>query len=172
MKRLLLLLLFILISCKKTINEKINKNQETFDFTADVIVKQDDDLILYYKAGNNEWFDEQHSIWVHVTGSEKIQRIKFSLPQDVLPNHLRFDFSKNPMQKPVKILKIKINYLDRSFEIKENDILNYFNINECIIFDRVKKIYHPIRDLKGVYDPYMLINEKFYSAMDNVITGE
>lgn len=172
MNRLIVLLsLLIILSCKKDLIKKVNKKPETFDFIADVIVKQDDDLILYYKGGTNEWFDEQHSVWVHVLGSDKLQRIKFSLPEGVLPNHLRFDFSKNPIQEPVRIFRIKINYLDRSFEINEDNILNYFNINECVVFDKAQKKYKPIRDSKGVFDPYMLINENFYSEMDNVITG-
>lgn len=162
--------LITIVSCN---NRKKGRHVKdiTFDFCADVVMEKDDDLILYFRDGSNEWFDEQHSVWVHLKGSNNIQSVKFSLPKGILPNHLRFDFSKNPKQLPVKILKIKVNYLNHSFELKEKQILSYFDINECVIFNANKKTYKPIRDSKGIYDPYMLINEKFYTEMDKVIMG-
>ncbi len=163
-----LCVLLVFFSCK---DHKIDTKSKTFDFVVDLVIKKEDDAILYFRDGSNEWFDEKHAIWVHVIGTEKAQKVKFSLPEGVLPNHLRFDFSKNPKQDPVRILNIKVSYNNHSFEIKEDDVLKYFNCNECIIYDSATKTYKTIRDSKRVYDPYMLINEKFYYEMDNIIMG-
>lgn len=173
MKKHLSYLVFflILISCK---DNKISKNQENnrpFEIIIDLIIIKNDNAILYYRDGSNEWFDEKHSVWVGLAGSKKAQKLKFSLPKGVLPNHLRLDFSNNPKQEPLRLLNIKIKYQNRVFEIKEEEVLNYFNLNECIIFDKAKKTYNPIKDSNGIYDPYLLINEKFYIKMDDIIMG-
>ena len=107
-------------------DEKPEPKVETFDVTVEVIVKKDDDLIVYYRDETNEWFDEDHAIWKNVKGSDQVQTLTFSLPEAVLPNNLRFDFSKNPEQEPVKILKIKISYLGKTFEVNEENMGKYF----------------------------------------------
>ena len=140
----------------------------TFDVTTDVIVKKDDDLIIYYKDGTNEWFDERHAVWNHVKGSDNLQTITFHLPEGVLPNNIRFDFSKNPLQDPIKISRIKISYQKNSFEVREDDILNYFEINEYVKYDKNTKLYTTSKDSKGVYDPFLQITMKFYNEMDKV----
>lgn len=160
-----------LLSCK---NDKKNEVKEvekpiTFDVIADVIVKKDDDLIIYYKDGSNEWFDEQHAVWVNVKGSDNLQTLTFSLPEGVLPNNLRFDFSKNPLQDPVKISRLKISYLKKSFEVNENDILKFFDANEYVKYDKNTKLYSTFKDNKGIYDPFLSITIGFYNEMDKVV---
>ncbi len=166
-------LILAFISCKDVKKEeekaKEVKKPITFDVITDVVVKKDDDLIVYYKDGTNEWFDEQHAIWVNVKGSDALQTITFSLPEGVLPNNLRFDFSKNPLQEPVKISKIRISYLKNSFDVNENDITRFFEINECVKYDKSTKLYTPIKDSKGIYDPFLSITMDFYNQMDRVI---
>lgn len=166
---------FCFISCKdkgSNIESNESKKSTTFDFIVDVIVKKNDDLILYYRDGSNEWFDEKHSVWVNVNGDDKIQTVKFSLPVGVLPNNLRFDFSKNPLQAPVKISKIKIRYLNSFFEVKEEEIKNFFEINECVSYNDLKKLYTPHKNSGGIYDPFLLINFNFYIEMDKIIKQE
>ena len=152
-------------------DEKPEPKVETFDVTVEVIVKKDDDLIVYYRDETNEWFDEDHAIWKNVKGSDQVQTLTFSLPEAVLPNNLRFDFSKNPEQEPVKILKIKISYLGKTFEVNEENMGKYFQPNEHVKFDDATKLYTPIKNAEGVYDPFLSITIDFYNEMDKLIKG-
>lgn len=169
-------LITLLTSCKQEQKETVTQEQpeekiETFNVVTNVIIPKEDDLIVYYKDPSNEWFDEEHAVWVHVKGSDKEQEIIFALPEGVLPNNIRFDFSKNPDQEPVRILKIKISYLGKSFEVTEDKISDYFDYNEYVKYDPTTKLYTPFKDSKGIYDPFLSINIPFYNEMDKINKG-
>lgn len=172
---LVLLLLFI-TSCKQdqkndTVEPPVESKIETFKVVANVIIPKEDDLIIYYKDLSNEWFDEDHAVWQHVKGSDQEQEITFALPEGVLPNNLRFDFSKNPEQQPVRVLKITISYLGKSFEVTEDKIGDYFDYNEFVKYDPVTKLYTPFENDKGVYDPFLSINIPFSNEIEKINKG-
>ena len=173
-----IILIAILTSCNNKEKKEVEteaepaKVIETFDVTANVIVKKDDDLIIYFRDETNEWFDEKHAVWQHVKGSGQEQEITFSLPEGVEPNNLRFDFSKNPEQEPVRIIKLKISYYGKSFEVSEDNIKNYFDPNQYVKYDPATKFYTPFKDEKGVYDPFLSINIPFYNEMDKILKGK
>jgi hypothetical protein len=170
------ILTLFLVSCNQEKKEVVTEGKpepkvETFDVTVEVIVKKDDDLIVYYRDETNEWFDEDHAIWQNVKGSDQVQTLTFSLPEAVLPNNLRFDFSKNPEQEPVKILKIKLSYLGKSFEVNEENMFKYFQTNEHVKYDTETKLFTPIKNEEGVYDPFLSITIDLYNEIDKLIKG-
>jgi hypothetical protein len=172
-----LVLLTFIASCKQESNDGVVEGKpveskvETFDVVANVIVPKDDDLIIYYKDVTNEWFDEDHAVWQNVKGSSEEQEITFSLPEGVTPNNLRFDFSKNPEQGSVRILKLKISYLGKSFEVPEDKIKDYFEYNECVKYDAATKLYTPSKNTAGIYDPFLSINIPFYNEIEKLNKG-
>ena len=73
---LLLLLTTIFISCKddKKTEESVAEVQKalTFDVTVDLIIKKDDELILFYKDNSISYFDAKNTVYFGVKGSERI----------------------------------------------------------------------------------------------------
>jgi hypothetical protein len=135
-----LFLTLIAFSCKKEgekqqeaskeVNQEIDKDLIKVSF--DLIVKENDNMHLYYTEDGSINFDEKNSIWTEVKGSENVQTVLFKLPKDVLPTHLRIDFGygKNEKQSDLDLKNFKIEYLDKNFEVKDNMIFNYFYENK------------------------------------------
>ena len=156
-----LFLSFLTISCKNeekkadTTTEAVKEvvQENTFDVSVDMIIKKDDDLILYYKDGSNEWFDDDHVVWMGVKGKNEVQTVTFKLPEGIVPIDLRLDVGRNEDkgQEPISIKKYKITYLDKSFEVNENQLLEYLKPNQCIKYDAATKLFTLQKDDKGYY---------------------
>lgn len=133
--------LVTLISCKNESNKDDSKNdsisnvnidKDLLKISFDLIVKENDNMHLYYTQDGTINFDEKNSIWSEVKGNENIQTVTFKLPKDVLPTHLRVDlgYGKNEKQSDVNLKNFKIEYLDKKFEAKDTMIFNYFYENK------------------------------------------
>ncbi len=152
--------------------EEVKKN--TFDVTVDLVIKKDDDLILYYKDGTNQWIVEEKAVWNTVKGSNNPQTVVFSLPEDVIPNDFRLDIGRNEYkeQKPIEIKKITLSYLNSKFEVSQDQINNFFKPNQFITFDPGTKTYSFIKDEKGNYDPFFETLPSFYPQLEKVVTNQ
>lgn len=141
----LIVFLFVLAftSCKKEMETKQESSQESvvapqdadkelFKVSFDLVVKKDDNMHLYYTEDGSINFDEKHSVWFPVKGSENPQEVMFKLPKDVLPTALRVDFGygKNEAQSDVTLKAFRMKYLDKVFEVKDTMIFNYFYPNK------------------------------------------
>lgn len=159
---LTLLTLVMFIACKEDKNTEseevvmVEVPKETFNVAFDLVIKQDDSLQLYYK-------DESMSDWAFdkcvtsvIKGSDNTQQIKFSLPEDVLPTELRFDLGSNKDQKEIEIKNFKMEYFEKSFEVKDTLFFQYFYPNDQIDYNRAKAIAKPIIIDNKVYDPIFI----------------
>lgn len=166
-----------LMGCKKEEAKKESAEPakevqtNTVDITSDIVLKKDDMLIVYYRDGSNEWFDDDHAIWLGLKGSNDVQTAKFSLPEGVLPIDLRFDFSSKEGQEPVEIRNIKVSYLGKSFEVPQDKITKYFVLNEGVKHEEGTAIYTPVKNAKGIYDPFLSMNMEFYNELHKVTGG-
>ena len=108
--------------------EVVNKS---FTVTLDIIAKEDDNLHLYYTDDNSINFTEVQSVWAEIKGSDVAQKVVFKLSEDALPTDLRFDlgYGKNIEQKEIVVNSINFEYYGKSFNIKGNEISNYFNFS-------------------------------------------
>ena len=124
----------------------------------DVIIKKDDDLLLFFKDGSNAWFDENHIVWATVKGSDQVQTVTFNLPEGVLMTDMRLDIGRDEFkgQEPVELKKITFQYLNNRFEINQDQISNSFEPNQYITFDPATKLYSFKKDEKGNYDPFFV----------------
>jgi hypothetical protein len=143
----------------------------TFEVTLDLVIKTDDELILFYKNGPNQWFDDEKTVWYSVKGSEEAQSVVFNLPEGVLPTDLRIDIGRNEMKnlKEIEIKKIAISYLDKVFEIQHDKIDTYFKPNQCMSYDSSTKMYTFKKDEKGIYDPFLEAQPDFYPQLAKII---
>ena len=130
-------------SCKKETENKDDKTEiaptvvqevdkDLFKVSFDLVVKKDDNMHLYYTEDGSINFDEKHSVWVPVKGSENTQEVLFKLPKDVLPTAIRIDFGygKNEAQSDIELKAFRLKYLDKMFEAKDTLIFNYFYPNK------------------------------------------
>lgn len=172
-----LFLLIILFSCK---NEETKEAQsETikpllFDVSVELKIKKDDDLILYYKDGSNEWIVEDKAVWYSVKGNENFQNIVFHLPEGVIPNDFRFDIGRNEFknQEPIEIRSFTMKYLDKSFTINQDQFDLFFKPNQFIKYDAKIRHYSFTKDEKGNYDPFFDTRPVFYQQLTNLISKQ
>lgn len=135
----ILIIAIVLLSCKDDKN-KISKEESNtkieannfFKVSLDLIVLKDDNFHLYYTEDGTINFNEKQSIWMPIIGSEKTQEVVYKLPEDVVPTHIRLDFgyAKNESQSDVILKSFKMNYFDKSFQVNDSKIFDYFSPNE------------------------------------------
>ena len=163
------LMLVSLISCKNKEEEKPIEEVKanTFDVIVDLDIKNDDELILFYKDPSISFFDEKNTVYYGIKGKNEHQTITFSLPEGVLPNDIRFDVSSKKDQKPIKINSITLSFEERLFKIDEKNLLKYFTPNEFINFDETTGIATFVRKGEN-YDPYFLTKPAIYPELEKV----
>lgn len=133
-----ILLSVILLSCKKDESKEVkrsevtNTNENTFKVSLDLLLKKNDTIHLYYTEDGSINFNEENSVWLPVQGKDVSQHVTFILPKDVFPTEFRFDFGVNPKQDDVILNKVRFDFVDKSFEVKDSTIFNYFRIDENV----------------------------------------
>lgn len=159
---LLTLLTFVMfVACKNEKNAEAEgvsaeKAKETFNVAIDLVIKKDDSLQLYYKDESMKDWTFDKCVTSVVKGSDLVQQVMFSLPQDVLPTELRFDLGSNKKQEEVEIKNFKMKFYEKSFEAKDTLFFQYFYPNEQIEYNRAKAIAKPLVSGDKVYDPIFI----------------
>ena len=173
-KLILTLLSFstIFISCK---NDKKDEAADlevpkanTFDVTVDMVVKKDDELILFYKDQSINYFDDKNTVYSGVKGSEVSQKVTFSIPEGVLPNDIRFDISSKKEQQPIKINSITLSFEGRQFIIDQMNFEKFFKANEYIQYDAATATA-TCTEKNGIYDPYFNTNPPIYFELEKLL---
>lgn len=162
-----IIIFFIFLSCKRydTIQ---NGNVEVI---LDFVMKNDNDLVLYYKDGTNEWFLDEKSVGIAVKGSKDIQQVTFKIDLKTLPNDYRLDIGRNYFvgQDTVQIKKFVLKYYDNKFLIPEGEFGKYFKGNEYIRYDEKSKAYILNKNKDGLYDPFFETTMDFYPELLKLI---
>jgi len=179
MKKLLFIsmIAFLVVSCGNKSENDMKETEEiaeekttTFDITVDIKIKKDDDLIIYYKDGSNEWIVEEKAVWNTVKGSGDFQKIVFKLPEDVIPNDFRIDIGRNEYkgQDPIEIRSISLNYLDNSFVVTQEMFATFFRPNQFLRYDDVTKQYS-LNKVEENYDPYFEVTPSMYPQLTKLV---
>ncbi|RZJ71968.1 hypothetical protein [Flavobacterium sp.] len=131
-----LVLAITLFSCKndKTTTdpaaapETQEKKDDFFRVTFDLIVQKDDNFHLYYSLDGSSNFTEDMSVWMPVKGSDKVQQVTFTLPEDVIPSLMRVDFGfgKNEAQSDVDLKTFTMSYKGKEVTAAGQNIFTYF----------------------------------------------
>lgn len=150
-------------SCKEEKQDKpevkTSAPVETFDVALEAIIKQDDSLQLFYRDETMPDYLEQNSVWTAVKGSKESQTVKFNLPEDILPEHIRLDFGQNKKQDPIEVKGFSMEYFGKVFQVKDTMFYQYFMPNEQIEWDRKNGIAKPAIKEGKVYDPFFFPRE-------------
>ena len=124
-----------LTSCKKE-NETKQPGQENveaatkqnFSVELDVVAEKDDNFALYFTEDGTIAFSLDNVAWSEVKAGSGSQKVVFNLSEEVVPTHIRLDFSlKKPEERgDITLQKVKIDFYGKSFEFKGSDFFKYF----------------------------------------------
>jgi hypothetical protein len=120
-----IILLLALTACISN-PEDTNK----FIVKADVVMKKNDSIQVFYTTNGTINFNEIQSFWVKVKGANKNQTVVLPMPKDTIPQQIRIDFGRNLDQNEMVLNKIELVYKDKSFEMEGKDIYTYFWLND------------------------------------------
>jgi hypothetical protein len=114
---------------KESVNTELDKGNDFFTITLDLIAQKDDSFHIYYSEDKTENFTEENSIWQEFKGSTNSQKLLFNLPKDRFPTNLRIDFGVNKDQQEIKIKGMEVTYKEKKVNINGFDLLKFFRIN-------------------------------------------
>lgn len=174
MKRIFLLvttMVLSLASCGKkeeVKDETIKVNPKTFKVEIEGIFKKDDELILFWKDKSISFFDDNHTIYQGIKGSEVPQKVVFEFQEGDIPNDIRLDISSKKEQNEITLNYVKLEQESRSFMILKDKFTEFFRPNEYMSLDsKTGKI--TTKELNGGYDPILFTNPVIYPQMEAVL---
>ncbi len=142
MKKSVLLLVFALsfaaMSCKKEKSEDnldALKQEEvvmdnSFTVILDVVMKEDDDVALYYTTDGSVDFSKIEPIWQGIKGNSLAQQIAYKLPEGTKPTEFRFDLGLNPKQGDIYLNKVTFKHMGAERVIACPELVDFFRANE------------------------------------------
>lgn len=141
MKKSVLLLVFAfslaMTGCK---NDKSEENtdavkeevvvDESFNVTIEAVIKQDDDIALYYTTDGTTDFSKVTPIWQGVKGNPAAQKIVYKLPKDAKPTEFRIDFGLKENQEDIYFNKITFSHLGAERTIACPEMVDFFRADD------------------------------------------
>ena len=149
-------------------DETLKLNPKTFKVEIEGIFKKDDELILFWKDKSISFFDDNHTIYQGIKGSEVPQKVVFEFQEGDMPNDIRLDISSKKEQKEVVLNYVKLEQESRSFMILKDKFTEFFRPNEYITLD-AKSGLITTKEIKGGYDPIFFTTPKIYPQMEAVL---
>ncbi len=170
-----LLLVAVLIGCKDEQKEaskaevEVEEASKTFDVIIDATIKKDDKIMVYYQDQSIPFFSDDYFVEQGVIGRPEDQKVKISVPEEFVPYNIRIDISSVAGQEPIKLNKITLEYLGKSFVVESAYLKNFFTWNEYIQFDENTKMLTLSKKPDGTYDPVMLTTEPLIAEIGKII---
>ena len=171
-KIIVLLLSISALSCKNKEEVQqpiVEKKDNSFTITVDMIVKKDDSFQIYYMEDVNEGVNPKNYVDVAVKGSDKSQEVVFKLPEDVVPANIRFDLGGNKEQEPIKINSFKMSYFDKKFEAKNEAFDFFFGYNTQVTFDKTTSTATMKTSGSEDYDPICIAKPSLHDEFTKLI---
>lgn len=141
MKKSVLLLVFAISmtvgSCKKeqsvdnadAVTEEVVVDK-VFSVVLDAVIKQDDDIALYYTTDGSTDFSKVIPIWQAVKGNPSAQQITFKLPEGTKPTEFRIDFGLKENQEDIYFNKITFSHLGAERTIACPEMVDFFRADD------------------------------------------
>jgi hypothetical protein len=107
-----------------------------FKVTLNVIVKKDDTFSLFYTIDGSTDFSNIAPIWKAIKGEQNEQSLKYTLPENVYPTQLRFDFGLEKEQEDIILRSVILEYKDKKKEINGPQLVYFFRADDSkCVFD-------------------------------------
>lgn len=122
----------VLISCKKdekATPEAAQIQNPNFTVEFEGSAQKTDNFAVYFTEDGTNEFKDVNAVWSGINGG-KTSTIVFTLPETVVPTHIRLDLGLKQDQDSVVVKRIKVNFNDNAFEFKGSEFFNYFIKNE------------------------------------------
>ncbi|WP_344815821.1 OstA-like protein [Flavobacterium cheonanense] len=149
-------------------NFRPNYNNTNNKIILDVVVQNDDQFQLFYTIDNTFNFTEGNSEKVNIIGNLTKQKVVFYLPENLNFTNLRLDLGENPHQKEINIKSITIEKNDKKIIINSKEILDYFVINNDLIYNENNQTFiHKSKDKSKKVDPNLNCSLKMVKALKN-----
>ncbi len=150
------LTIFSLIACKENHkNDEVEISEPKLTATLELVIQQDDSIQLFYRDEAIPAYAEETSLWMPVKGSKSEQEITFTIPEEIVPTHLRFDLGKNKTQSPIRINNFRLNYHDKTYESGDSTMTFYFLANDHLKYDATTGTFNPLNVDGQSYDPFI-----------------
>jgi hypothetical protein len=174
---LVVLSFFVLISCKNekaetSSSEKVGNEVSHPNFTIEIIASaaQKDDFALYFTEDNTINFTSENALWTGIEPAKE-NKLVFELKEERVPTHIRVDLGLNKQQDSVVIYKMKLAYLNKSFEFKGSEFFQFFNQDP-----QFKTKINPVNGTLTVYKngddyqtPFFYPNEQLANSIKELI---
>ncbi len=152
-------------------NFRPNNNNTNNKITLDVVVQNDDQFQLFYTIDNSFNFSEGNSEKINIIGNLTEQKVVFYLPENLNITNLRLDLGENPHQKEINIKSITIEKNDKKSIINRKEILDYFVINNDLIYNENNQTFiHKSKDKSKKVDPNLNCTLKMVKLLKNFKT--
>jgi len=174
MKRIYILVTIMVLglpSCVKkeeVKDETLKVNLKTFKVEIEGVFKKDDELILFWKDKSISFFDDNHTIYQGIKGSEAPQKVVFEFQEGDIPNDIRLDISSKKEQNEIILNYVKLEQESRSFMILKDKFNEFFIPNEFMSLD-AKSGLITTKEINGGYDPIFFTTPKIFPQMEAVL---
>jgi hypothetical protein len=146
MKKLSVLFLFFLCSCKSI-------QHESTVITIDFKCLNDDIVRLFYTDNETPEFSVENMLSEHIKGKNQFQTIIFEIPKEKRLTSFRIDLGENRIETPVFIKEITINYGEQELIMSDKRLSRYFKEN---IYVETSDYYEFGRkSVDNRYDPFL-----------------
>ena len=144
-----------------------SKNSNTnVKIVLDVVVPMDDKFQVFYTHDKTNNFNEWESEKAIIKGNGTNQIISFYLPEDAKITNLRIDPGENPHQGEIKINSIEIVKKDKKIKIKNNELLNYFILQNDLKYNSKNGTINHITIKKNeIIDPMLFNNDRLIKEL-------
>lgn len=161
----------LFISCKDDKNTDVKDEvvkSNNFEVELDLVIKQDDSLQVFYRDQAIPSFGEENSLWIAVKGNDQPQTINFSIPEPIVPTHLRFDLSKNETQSPIVLNNFRMIFKDKKYEANDSTMV-FFQPNDQLKYDSSNKTLSQVKVEAQSYDPFISSTDLLTSKISDFI---
>lgn len=165
-KIIILLVLFVFISCKKNDKKEEHRdkkpemenivNDNIFKLVLNIKIEEDDKLEVYFAGIDPEiGYNANERVSKIVKGKNNFQNIEFLLPKDILPYYFRIDLGDGAYKQksPIEIKSVTI-YLNKNKIVVNDTLINSF-FEPNMYLESVNNGVFNRNEIEGKYDPYL-----------------
>ena len=145
--------LFSIVILQTSCRDCCNGENYEFRIRLELTLLKNDTLKVYYLAKNSKVFSESLSIKTPIQGDFHKQFIEICLPEE--PKDLRISFSKNSINKELKVFSVLFENNDNQFFIKGEEFKFYFIGNKFMMYDKLSKTYKFKPTNNGSQEPFI-----------------
>lgn len=143
-------------------NRKINPTNILVEVDATVLER--DIFYVYYLNENQQQWSDEYSRHQRIKGSEKEQKITFSLPLEKPIRRIRLDIGANKQQQPIIIKSITLKS-EVGQETLSHSIQELFDLNAYAVYQ--DGYYNP-KEVSGRYDPFLVSKEEVNNILEKL----